>query len=86
MELNSPFPVEGEVTPTEYGISANLPCASEWLTETENGNFLQQAADRAARKYGEGVTVKVRWSGRHGECSGFKLLGPVDVESEEDEP
>ncbi|MFC7216508.1 hypothetical protein ACFQO4_20830 [Saliphagus sp. GCM10025334] len=75
MQIESPFPVEGTVTPTDYGHSTNLPCESEWLTEAPNGDYLQQAVDRAAREYGEGTTVRVRWTGRHGECNGFELLG-----------
>lgn len=81
--IETPFPVEGTITPTEYGYSASLPCESEWLTETENGNVLQQAVDRATRKYGEGTEVRVRFtSDRFGEgCGDFELLG--EVESDE---
>ena len=78
MSIETPFPVEGTVTPTEYGHSASLPCADEWLTETENGDILQQAVDRAARKYGEGVEVEVVFrDDGHGNASGFDILGPV---------
>lgn len=81
--LDTPFPVEGTVTPTDYGHSANLPCASEWLTETEDGDYLQQAVDRAAREYGEGTEVRVRFTAdRFGDgCGGFELLGPVEADS-----
>ena len=80
MSVQTPFPVEGTVTATDYGYAANLPCASEWLTETEHGDVLQQAVDRAARKYGEGVEVRVRFTSDHfGDgCGGFELLGPVE--------
>lgn len=79
MQIETPFPVEGTVTPTEYGHSSNLPCETEWLTETEHGDFLQQAVDRAAREYGEGTEVRVRFTAdRFGEqCGDFELLGPV---------
>lgn len=83
-EIDTPFPVEGTVTPREGGgFSANLPCASEWVRETEDGtDYLQAAVDRAARKYGDGVEVRVRFtSGMSGlGCSGFELLAPVDEE------
>ena len=78
--LDTPVPVEGTVTPTDYGHSASLPCASVWLTETETGDYLQRAVDRAARKYGEGTEVRVRFTAdRAGvTCGGFELLGPVE--------
>lgn len=85
MQIETPFPVEGTITPTEYGYSASLPCESEWLTETEHGDYLQQALDRAARKYGEGVEVRVRFtSDSWGDgCGGSTLLGPVEEGDEE---
>lgn len=82
--LDTPFPVEGTITPTDYGHSASLPCASEWLRETADGtDYLQAAVDRAARKYGEGVEVRVRFtSDRDGMgCGGYELLGPVEDDS-----
>lgn len=81
MSFESPFPVEGTVEATEYGHSANLPCASEYLTETEDGtDYLQAAVDRVARKYGEGVEVRVRFTSDMGGfgCGGYELLGPVE--------
>jgi|GEM_PF-5691977 len=80
MSIETPFPVEGTITATEYGYSASLPCADEWLSETENGDFLQRAADRAAREYGDGTEVHVRFtSDRFGDqCGGFELLGPAE--------
>lgn len=81
--VETPFPVEGTITPTERGYSANLPCSSLYLTETEDGtDYLQAAVDRAAREYGEGVEVRVRFtSGVSGlGCAGFTLLEPVDDE------
>jgi len=77
--VDTPFPVEGTITPTDYGYSASLPCATEWLTETEYGDYLQQAVDRAAREYGEGIEVRVRFTsdGFGDSCGGFTLLGPV---------
>lgn len=83
MQVETPFPVEGTITPTDYGYSASLPCASEYLTETEDGtDYLQASVDRAARKYGEGVKVRVRFtSDRSGMgCGGYELLGPVEDE------
>jgi hypothetical protein len=79
--FESPFPVEGTVTPTEYGYSASIPCASAYLTETEDGtDYLQAAVDRAARKYGEDVEVRVRFtSDRSGMgCGGYELLGVAE--------
>ncbi len=79
--IETPFPVEGTVTPTDYGYSADIPCASEYLTETEdNTDYLQAAVDRAARKYGEGVEVRVRFTSDADGlgCGGFELLGPVE--------
>lgn len=76
--MDSPFPVKGTVEATEHGYSANLPCESMWLTETENGDLLQQAVDRVAREYGEEVKVEVRWTGRDGIAKKFEVLGPVE--------
>lgn len=81
MSVETPFPFEGTITPRENGYGANLPCESEWLTETEDGtDYLQAAVDRAARKHGEGVEVRVRFrADRSGVgCGGVMLLGPVD--------
>jgi hypothetical protein len=83
MDIETPFPVEGTITPEESGFRASLPCASEWLTETEDGtNYLQRAVDRAARKHGNDVEVRVRFTaGPFGDgCGGFELLGPVEGE------
>jgi hypothetical protein len=77
--VDTPFPAQGTITPTNYGYSANLPCASEWLTQTETGDYLQQAVDRAARKHGEGTEVEVRFTSNDGlQCTGFTLLGAVE--------
>jgi hypothetical protein len=79
--IETPFPAEGEVTPTDYGYSASLPFDSTWLTETESGeDYRQNAVDRAARKHGEGTTVRVRFTTNcFGEgCGGYELLGVVD--------
>jgi hypothetical protein len=85
MSIEVPFPVEGTVTPTDYGYSADLPCASEWLTETENGDLLQRAVDRAAREYGEGVEVRVVfYDDGHGVASNFELRGEASETSMED--
>jgi hypothetical protein len=80
VDIETPFPVEGTITPTDHGYSASLPCESEWLTETENGDVLQQAVDRAAREYDEGTEVRVRFtSDRFGDaCGDFELLGPTE--------
>jgi hypothetical protein len=76
--IETPFPVEGTVTPREDGFGASLPCASEWLSETENGDVLQRAVDRAARKHGNGVEVEVTWyDDGHGNAHGFEIHGPV---------
>lgn len=80
--IDTPFPVEGTITPTEHGYSASLPCESIWLTETDHGDVLQAAVDRAARKYGEGVEVRVRFDADDwgDQCGYYTLLGPVDEE------
>jgi hypothetical protein len=81
MQIETPFPVEGTVKATDYGHSSKLPCASEWLTETESGtNYLQAAVDRVARKYGEGVEARVRFtSDSFGDgCGGYTILGRSD--------
>lgn len=79
--IETPFPVKGTITAKDRGYSSTLPCASEYLTETEdNTDYLQAAVDRAARKYGEGVEVEVRFTSDAGGlgCGGFELLGPVE--------
>lgn len=48
------------------------------MTETEHGNYLQQAVDRAAREYGEGTTVRVRFTGGQHGCTGYQLLGKAE--------
>lgn len=83
MSIETPFPVEGTVTPREYGHSASLPCASEWLTETENGDILQRAVDRAARRYGNDVEVEVVFrDDGHGMARDFEIVGPVGDDDE----
>jgi len=85
MKIETPFPVEGTITPKETGSHASLSCASEWVTQTENGDLLQRAVDRAARKYGNGTKVEVRFTDDgHGVAQDYELLGPVD-ESDESE-
>lgn len=84
--VETPFPVEGTITPKKSGYSANLPCSSLYLTETEDGtDYLQAAVDRAAREYGEGVGVRVRFtSGVSGlGCAGFTLIEPVDGQEQD---
>ena len=83
LDIDTPFPVEGTITPRENGYSASFPCETEWLTETENGDVLQQAVDRAARKYGEDTEVEVVFrDDGHGNANGFDLLGPVESQEE----
>lgn len=80
--METPFPVEGTITPDENGYTASVPCETMWLTETENGDVLQQAVDRAAREHGVGTEVGVRFTARGigGDVS-FELLGAVDDEN-----
>ncbi|MFC4553512.1 MULTISPECIES: hypothetical protein [Halorussus] len=76
MSIETPFPVEGTITPRENGFGASLPCESEWLSETENGDILQRAVDRASREYGNGVEVAVVFhDDGHGNAQSFDLLG-----------
>ena len=85
LEIETPFPVEGTITPRENCFGASLPCASEWLTETENGDILERAVDRAARKYGNGTEVKVTFTDDgHGNANDFDLHGPVENTEEAD--
>jgi len=80
LDIDTPFPVEGTITPKPSGYRASLPCATEWLTETDNGDVLQQAVDRAARKHGEGVEVRVRFTSKgHGVAQDFEILGRESV-------
>jgi hypothetical protein len=80
MSHSNPFPVEGTIEAKENGYSANLPCSSMYVREGENGtDHLQAAVDRAARRCGEGVEVRVRFTSRTGVgCTGFELLGPAE--------
>ena len=81
MSVESPFPVEGTVEAKDYGFSADVPVDSMYLTESLDGtDYLQAAVDRVARKYGENVEVRVRWTGhRKGAgVGGFELLGPEE--------
>lgn len=80
MNVNTPFPVEGTIEATEYGFSADIPCDSMWLRETENVDILQRAVDRVARKYRGGYEVEVRFT--------EESLGDIDfeiIDSEEDQ-
>jgi hypothetical protein len=83
-EIQTPFPVEATVTPREGGgYSATLPCPDEWMEHTEHGDYVQQAADSAARKHGNQTTVSVRFNSDDGEtCSSFEIIGPVDEEAQ----
>lgn len=77
VDIETPFPVEATITPKEYGYGANLPCASEWLTETEHGDKLQAAVDRARSEYGNETEVEVVFYGDgHGQCKEFSLIRP----------
>jgi len=79
MSHSNPFPAEGTIEAKENGFSANLPCSTMYVREGEDGtDHLQAAVDRASRKYGEGVEVRVRFTSRTGVgCTGYELLGPV---------
>ena len=78
MDIETPFPIEGTITPRENGYSANLDAPSEWLTETEHGDMLQRAVDRAAREHGNDVTVEVMfYSDGHGVCNDYALFDTV---------
>lgn len=88
MSVETPFPVEGTITPTDYGYDASLPCVPEYMTETEDGtNYLQAAADAASRAFGEGTEVRVRFTSDDAGmvCGGFELLGPAEEDDEEAE-
>lgn len=77
MEFETPFPVRGTVEVSGDVTSYSLPCEHEWLSEGPT-DHLQAAVDRAVREYGEDTEVRVVWSGSHGECTGFNVIGPVD--------
>lgn len=74
------FPMDGTITATDHGWSANIDGSTMVLQESENGDWLQRAADRAAREYGEGVEVEVTFyaTGDGWDCGEFRLHGPVD--------
>lgn len=80
-----PFPIEGTITPQENGHRASLDAAYEYLTESERGNWLERAADRAAREYGEGVEVEVTFYATTDgwDCGSFELHGRADSEQRE---
>jgi hypothetical protein len=82
-EVETPFPVEGTLTATESGYTLDLPCATEWLTETETGDYVDKAVQRIALEYGEGIGVRVRWTDDgHGVCNSFELLGGIPMTDE----
>lgn len=77
--IETPFPVQGTITPQENGYRASLDAAYEWVSETENGDLLQRAVDCAAWKYGTGTEVHVQFTADgHGVCTDFQLLGEAD--------
>lgn len=65
-DVETPFPIEGELELTEYGLSLSVDAASEWLSESEHGDLVDKAASKIRKRHGEGVTVEVTWfrSGR----------------------
>lgn len=88
VSVDSPFPVEGTVTATNYGLSVTLPCDRAWVRETEHGDFVKRAAAKAEQEYGEGTEVRVRFTAdRSGDqCGDFELLGPAEDDSDKDNP
>ena len=73
-----PWPITGTLTPLENGYRVSLDAETEWLTEGDRDD-LQAAVDRAAREYGERVTVDVTFHGvLYDGCSDFEIHGEVD--------
>lgn len=80
MAIDHPFPMEGTITPKSNGRRMRFDAPIEWVTENGDGpDYMEMATDRAAREYGEGTEVQVRFTGnRHGEVQGYELLGAVE--------
>jgi hypothetical protein len=77
--IHDPWPITGTITPRENGYRASLDAETEWLTEGDSDD-LQAAVDRAAREYGEDVTVEVTFHGvLYDGCSDFDIHGEVDA-------
>ncbi|MDF9748401.1 hypothetical protein [Natrinema salsiterrestre] len=76
-DVETPFPIKGELELTEYGLSLSVDAASEWLSESEHGNLVDKAASEIRKRHGEGVTVEVTWF-----RSGRVELGEVVSKSE----
>lgn len=84
MPPEDPFPVEGTITLRENGFRSSLPCAPEWLTETENGDQLKKAVHEAAYEYDVGQEIHVIWYASHGICNSYEIVGPAsEVEDTE---
>jgi len=78
-----PFPIEGTVTPTEWGFIPNIHDELEYITKTPHGDMLKQAVERATERYGHGTEVRVCFTGSNGMCNNFHLLGPINKSSSE---
>lgn len=78
--IETPFPVKATVTATETGYRLDAPCESVWLTETEEGDFAQEAADTAERIYGTDTPVRFLFEARGFSegCTSVTILGEAD--------
>ncbi|WP_254810632.1 hypothetical protein [Natronosalvus amylolyticus] len=77
VEIETPYPVTGEIELTPYGYSLSLPCETEWITEHENGDLAGCAAADIRRQHGVGATVEVTWR-----ANGRYDIGAVTDKSE----
>jgi len=78
MSVQSPFPVVAEVELSDTGYTTSIPCAVEWVRETEHGDLLSQAVDDVLAEYGENFnsTVNVRFEGDgHGMADSYEIIG-----------
>ncbi|ELZ96611.1 hypothetical protein [Haloferax sulfurifontis] len=86
MSVDNPFPIRGTITLKENGRIASLDSVTEWVTETDHGDLLQQATDRARRLYGNGVEVEVEfYDDGHGFAQGFEIGEPLGTPDAYDE-
>ena len=78
----TPFPFEVTVEWPDSEDTRQIvssPHGTEWLTETEQGDVLQQATDRAAIQYDTEGPVRIRFDAdRWGENVRFDVLGRVE--------
>lgn len=78
--IETPFPVDGTITPTETGFQIDVPCSLAWLIHADAGeytNVMDQAAEAAAATFGTDNPVRVRFvaDAAGDQCGGYELRG-----------